>query len=398
VTLSRASVDEPSANGFHPTLATHARRTWAPDPLPALLRVTEVVAAEVNLGQTLRRIVDTARDFLGVAYAAIGLSGPDGALEEIAHAGIDAGTVKGLGSGSAVLGWLSEQSAFMQSAVTLRGRQLVTLYVAGSSGARSTPLVERLAAGFAEAAATAIDNARLYQLTRQSHRWAQAAAELTEELGSHTSTVPLEVVLRYAARAADADLAAVLVPEDELSIRLHSIVGGRQGLLAGMLFSREESPAADVMSSGKPLLLGHPTPRVHEVSDQPMGPIAVVPLIAGRAVLGALVVSRFVDRSPFGSSDVAALVHFASHAGIALELDRALSDREQLRLHDDRARIAAELHDRVVRQLFAVGMGLEGITEALDDAELRGRVEGYVAALDESIRSIREAIYRIAEN
>jgi GAF domain-containing protein len=399
----RATVNEPPANGLHPTLAIQTGRSRAQDPLTALLHVTDVVAAEVNLGQTLRRLVDSARELLGVSYAAIALSGRHDVLEEFAHAGIDAQTLTRLGPGSAIIEWLSERPHSLEHAVSLRGRQLVTLYVAENAGnagnavARFTPNVERLAAGFAEAAGTAIDNARLYQLASQSQRWAQAAADLTQELASHSSQAPLEVVLRHAVRAAQADLAAVMVPENETSIRLHSIIGGMDGLPSGMLFPRENSPAADVMRTGKALLLERPTALVHEVSDEAMGPIAVVPLTADRTVLGALVVSRKVDRSPFTTTDVESLSRFTSYAGIALELDRALADREQLRLHDDRARIAAELHAHVVRQLFTIGMGLAGIIESLDDAELRRRVEGYVTALDDSIRAIRETIYHVRD-
>ena len=398
VTVSRASVDEPSANGHHPTLAAPARRNWTPEPFPALLRVAEVVAAEVNLGQTLRRLAESARELLGVPYAAVAVSGHGGALEDFAQAGIDPQTLKTLGAGPAVIEWFSARPESLQRDVTLRGRQLLTLYIAETAAARFTLHVERLAAGFAEAAASAVDNARLYQLARQSHRWAQAAAELTQDLCSGTSGAPLDIVLRHAGRAADADLAAVLVPEDETSIRLHSIVGGRAGLPSGITFPREGSPSSDVMRSGKPLLLVSPTARVHEVSDQPMGPIAVVPLTAGSTVIGALVLSRRINRTPFGNGDVIALSRFAQYAGIALELDRTLADREQLQLHDDRARIAGELHDHVVRQLFAVGMGLEGIIEALHDSEMRGRVGGYVTALDDSIRAIRESIYRVCES
>ncbi len=394
VSLSRTEADEPPAEGHRPALATSSRRAWTPDPLHALLRVCEIVPAESNLGHTLRRLVDSARELLGVSYAAIGVSGRDGVLEEYAHAGIDAQTLKRLGSGPAILGWLSGLPNSLQRDVTLRGRRLVTLYVAETVAARFTPHVERLAAGFAEAAGTAIDNALLYQVARQSHRWAEAAAELTQELGSGSSTPPLEIVLRHAASAADADLAAVIVPEDDHQVRVHSIVGGREGLPAGLLFPREDAPADEVIRTGRSILLESPPKPVRDVSDREMGPVAVVPLAGGGTVLGALVVSRLAARSSFGAADVTALSRFANYAGIALDLDRAAGDRERLHLHDDRARIAAELHDQVVRQLFAVGMGLEGIIEALDDPELRARVAGYVTALDDSIRGIRETIYR----
>ena len=41
------------------------------------------VAAETNMAQTLRRLVESAREVLGVSYAAIGVSGPDGVLERV---------------------------------------------------------------------------------------------------------------------------------------------------------------------------------------------------------------------------------------------------------------------------------------------------------------------------
>ncbi len=397
VTLARATLDEAAANGFRPAFATPPPSARTPDSLPALLRVTEVVADEANLTQTLGRLVESARELLGVRYAAIGLRRRDGALDEFVHAGIDAKTLQGLEGASEVVEWIAGRPHFLQRDVTLSSRQFATCYVAEQVAGRSTPNLERLTGEFAEAVGTAIDNARLYQLAQQGRRWADAAADLIQELVSSDSVTPLEVVLGHAVRAADADLASMLVPGDETHIRQHAVVGAMEGLPSGMLFPRGHSPASEVMHTGKPLLLERPPWQIAEVSDRPMGPVAVVPLAADRTVLGVLVVSRLVDRPPFTEADVEALSRFTDYAGIALELDRARVDREQLRLHDDRARIAGELHDHVVRQLFAVGMGLEGLLEALHDVELRNRVAGYVTALDESIRGIRETIYRVGE-
>jgi signal transduction histidine kinase len=145
-------------------------------------------------------------------------------------------------------------------------------------------------------------------------------------------------------------------------------------------------------------LLERPPVQVDLVSDRPMGPVAVVPLAIERTLVGALVVSRLRGRPPFVAADVEALSRFCEYAGIALDIDRMLADREQTQLYDDRTRIAHELHDQVVRQLFAVGMGLEGIIESLPASELRARVSGYVAALDESIRGIRATVYRTADS
>ncbi|HEY4991056.1 MAG TPA: histidine kinase, partial [Nakamurella sp.] len=51
--------------------------------------------------------------------------------------------------------------------------------------------------------------------------------------------------------------------------------------------------------------------------------------------------------------------------GGALDLDRAREDHETLRRLEDRERIAADLHDHVIQELFATGMGLQGLVGQL---------------------------------
>ncbi len=398
VTLSRVLGDGREIQGFPRSSTGSSRQAWAPDLMPALLRVAEVVADEETLQQTLRRLAEAARALLNVSYAAVGISGPAGRLDEFAHAGIDPQTLQGLSSPSAVVQWFRQRPHFLSRDVMLTGRKLATLYVADGISARISPDIGRLADGFVEAVGTAIENARLHQVAQRGHRWAEAAAELTQELVSRGDRAPLDVVLARAAAAAEADLAVIMVQGDEHTIRLQGIVGGRPEIVPGRVFSRKGSAAAEVIRTGKPLLLERPPPQIDEVSGRPMGPVAVVPLTSGRTVLGGLVVSRFEERPAFTPTDVDALSRFSNYAGIALELDQAIADRQQLRLHDDRTRIAVDLHEGVVRQLFAVGMGLESLIGSLPDSQLRHRVSDYVTAIDETIRGIREAIYRMADD
>ena len=56
--------------------------------LRGLLRANAAVAADLSLPVVLRRIVDAARDLLGARYAALGVVGRDGQLEQFVHAGI----------------------------------------------------------------------------------------------------------------------------------------------------------------------------------------------------------------------------------------------------------------------------------------------------------------------
>ena len=57
--------------------------------LRGLLRANALVAGELSLPVVLRQIVAAARDLVGARYAALGVLGRDGELEQFVHAGID---------------------------------------------------------------------------------------------------------------------------------------------------------------------------------------------------------------------------------------------------------------------------------------------------------------------
>jgi len=79
-----------------------------------------------------------------------------------------------------------------------------------------------------------------------------------------------------------------------------------------------------------------------------------------------------------------------------VEIEERLREAsEELRLLDDRERIARDLHDKVIQRLFAAGMSLQAVARivATGDARAVGRINGVVDELDETIREIRGAIY-----
>jgi hypothetical protein len=57
--------------------------------LRGLLRANALVAGELSLPVVLRQIVTAARDLLSARYAALGVLGRDGELEQFVHAGMD---------------------------------------------------------------------------------------------------------------------------------------------------------------------------------------------------------------------------------------------------------------------------------------------------------------------
>ena len=80
--------------------------------LRGLLRANALVAGDLSLPVVLRRIVVAARDLLGARYAALGVIGRDGGLEQFVHAGMDDGLVARIGElprGRGILGLLTSE-------------------------------------------------------------------------------------------------------------------------------------------------------------------------------------------------------------------------------------------------------------------------------------------------
>jgi PAS domain S-box-containing protein len=67
--------------------------------------------------------------------------------------------------------------------------------------------------------------------------------------------------------------------------------------------------------------------------------------------------------------------------------------REELHLLEDRERIARDLHDIVIQQLFAAGMTLQGTWSRIDQPEVAERIAGVVDDLDRTIREIRSVVF-----
>jgi signal transduction histidine kinase len=123
--------------------------------------------------------------------------------------------------------------------------------------------------------------------------------------------------------------------------------------------------------------------------------VLAVPLLGDGDVADVLVVGRVTGRAPFRRTDLEQLETYAGHARMALELDRSRADRQAMALLAEHDRIAADLHDHVIQELFATGMGMEGMLSAIGSPELRARLGTFVDALDATIRHIRATIFQL---
>ncbi len=100
---------------------------------------------------------------------------------------------------------------------------------------------------------------------------------------------------------------------------------------------------------------------------------------------------RFVD------SVITNMLHEPTVAALVLNT-RDITDRriaiDQLRLVEDRERIARDLHDVVIQRLFAVGLSLDAVSAGLPEPQARQVIAG-IDELHHTIRDIRGAIFSL---
>jgi len=416
----------------------------AEDRLRGLLAASSSVVSELALPGVLRRIVEAARAVAGARYAALGVLGADGLLEQFIHSGMDNATVERIGhlpTGRGVLGALIEQprpsrlhaisddprsvgfppghppmQGFLGVPVRSRGEVFGNLYLAERvDGADFSSDDEDLVVALAASAGVAIENARLYEESRRRQEWLRASAEISRDL--LRPGLGHEVLVRIAdavLRLADADVVTLDFPADadpagtdtpvpapdhpeQLVVEVargedtDSIVGTvypADPSLAGTAMRERRATLADETGRAEPAL----TPVV---SDGTWGPAMACPLVGEAGVRGAIVVARYAGSPPFSRTDVEMAEQLALHAAVALELADGRRDEARVAMLEDRHRIARDLHDHVIQRIFATELTLEAVTGRATDPAVREALGRAIEDLDETIRRIRTAIFTL---
>jgi signal transduction histidine kinase len=392
--------------------------------LRALLRANAVVGSELNLSAVLRHIVKAARDLVGARYAALGVVGVDGTLEQFVHIGMAPATVARIGHlprGHGILGYLIRHPepvrledlsahpaaigfpaehppmvSFLGVPIRIRNTVFGNLYLTESTRGSFTAEDEQLLASLARTAAVAIQNARLFEDSERRRRWQAVSTEATQQLFTGEHQRPLEVVAGFALQGAEGDF--VLVDRgdgDQL------VVGEAAEDLAEQLADRWpgvlDRVSEPVWRTREPLIVvpAYDADGSGDDLAKHIGSVLAVPLLEGGRVAEVLMVGRVAGRPPFGQTDLEQLATYAGHADVALELDRSRADRQAMAMLQEHDRIAADLHDHVIQELFATGMGLEGMLSAIGNPDLRARLVSSVDALDATIRHIRATIFQL---
>lgn len=125
----------------------------------------------------------------------------------------------------------------------------------------------------------------------------------------------------------------------------------------------------------------------------PMDSFIGCPVRVGDRVFGNL----YLTEKPGGfTEDDETIVEFlAVTAGTAVSTLRLQERLTRAALHEDRERIARDLHDSIIQDLFAVGLGLQASAARVeeDPGGVRNQLDGAIDKLDETIASLRRYIF-----
>jgi signal transduction histidine kinase len=400
----------------------------AEERLRALLEADRTIVRDLDLTLVLRRIVESATRLVGADYGALWVEGSDGSLDEFVHVGLDEASVRSIArlpEGRGLLGLVIEKQqairvadvtdhhgsvgfpdghptmrAFLGVPVRVRDEAYGNLYLTRRDADPFSAHDEELVQALAATAGGAIANARLFGEARVRQEWLTASTEITRRV-----LVGDEGALRQIARSvhslAEADLTTVVLPADtELRV---AVAEGKEAVgIEGTRYPSSGTLSERVLETGTPVRLADAEDtasvggRTIYLSGQVrVGPVMVLPLLGRENARGTLVVMRGPGRRPFSRVDAEMATTFANHASVALELAEARRDQQRVLLLEDRARIARDLHDHVIQQVFAAGLVVQATASKITDPESMAALQEVVDHLDNAIKQIRVSIFQL---
>ncbi len=368
--------------------------------LRALLRANHAVTAQLELGSVLRTIVDSARSLTEAESAVLGVVDGHGGFEEIIRAarGDVPETVPSPAAASAEMREFAAAPHVLSASVRVRGEAYADLHLHCPEDGAFTEEDEQLVRSLAATAGFAVEHALLYQETQRREEFAAAATEVTAALLGENGDGALSLVADRMRSLLHSDSVFVgLLGDDGLRLQIVAVHGDDPNSRRNTSVPLEGSVMEHALLEKVGVRIDEPALRRMRVpATEPYGPLLVLPLSTADQLLGTIVVTRKPDARAFTDADLAVAGEFADRTSVALELHRAREGQGRIRLFEDRGRIARDLHDRVIQQLFATGMQLQGVLGTLPDGRNAERVDAAITGLDASIAQIRRIIFTLS--
>ncbi len=261
-----------------------------------------------------------------------------------------------------------------------------------------------LALAFADQAAVAIDNARLFDAERRRADQFRLIAEVgqhitsilaVDELLCQTVRLIKESFGYYHIHAGLIEDGVVVYPPSagvwrgEPECRLCSPLRLRVG---------REGVSGWVAASGEPLLVPdvRREPRYVRIADDQIGSALVLPLKIKGEVVGVLNVES--ERlNAFDAADIAVLQSLVNQLAVAIENARLYERARQLAALEERQKLARELHDSVSQALYGIALGARTARALLerDPTRLSDPLDYVLALAEAGLAEMRALIFEL---
>ena len=402
-----------------------------------LMEVGRQLLSQLDPDTVFTQVLDEARLITGARYAAIGVLDTERrGLARFLTAGLDEEAKAAIGElplGRGVLGLLIDEpralrltdvgshprsfgfpfnhpnmKTFLGVPILIRGEAWGNLYLTEKAfGLDFTEADEEAVGVLAQFAATAIDNARMYQQAEQGRRASlqavrglEAARAISDAIGAQ---VELETILELTVKRGRALVGA-------RSVLIMLAEGNEVTLVAGTGIRPEAigtrvtlvgSIVAESLVSGTPLRVETIPERLDAVREQigvaDAQSALVVPMIHHGQSIGVLIaLDRGSAQEPFTAADEEVMRTFASSAANAVAISRSVeSDRLRAQIsaaEEERRRWARELHDQTLQSLGGLRVMLAGARRRDELDGFRNAVSQAVGDLETEIRNLRGII------
>lgn len=237
----------------------------------------------------------------------------------------------------------------------------------------------------------------------EREKWLSAGAEITTMLlqGLPEEDV-LERIVTLARDIADADAAALVLPGLKGELIVEIVKGWGAEELLGLTMPRD-GLSWTALRSGKARIVSSLAQERNIVTPQlrKYGPALYAPMGTQEKPVGVLVLLRRESQESFISKDLERATTFADQAALALVVSEARQAQDMGKLVEERERIARDLHDLAIQQLFATGMQLEVVrrraARGLDKAGLIAILDEALDNIDNSVREIRSIVHSLRD-
>jgi len=400
------------------------------DRVSQLLEAVVGIASGLDLETALLRVVQSAATLVDAQYGALGVLGTGRKLARFITVGLTDEQIAAIDhdpEGHGLLGELIRNPAplrsedltrhpqsygfpanhppmrtFLGVPVRVRDEVFGNLYLTEKRGGSAFDADdEAVLSALAAAAGVAIDNARLYDEARRRQEWLEITGDLSRGLLSGDD--PDEVMASFVRRTrlfARADLAVVVVPDREGGGMAVAAADGEAADRAREYsIQLEGSLLGHVFKSGQRLVVGDarddPRGDQEAIARLGLGPVLVVPLIAGGQSRGVVAITRNAGGIGFDEETAELAAELAVQAAVVLELAERRRDSELLSLYADRDRIGRDLHDMAIQRLFATSMSLQGAYKITEKSAVARRIAQAISDLDDTIKVIRSTIFAL---